>query len=217
MKLVIGNKNYSSWSLRPWLLMEHFGIAFEEIHIALSTPEMPELMEKHCPSKKVPTLHDDGVIIWDSLAICEYLNESYLDGRGYPDDVQERGVARALTAEMHAGFATVRTLMPMDIRAANKTYDTDNVGLAIEIQRIDEIWSADWSDKAGMFLFGDFGIVDCFFAPVAYRFRTFNVPLSDKAKAYQQALLALPTMQAWETAAKAETAVIENDNLERKK
>lgn len=210
MKLVIGNKNYSSWSLRPWLLMEHFGIAFEEIHIALSTSEMPELMDKHCPSKKVPTLHDDGVIIWDSLAICEYLNESYLDGKGYPDEVQQRGVARALTAEMHAGFPTIRTVMSMDIRAENKTYDTDNVGLAKEIQRIDEIWSENWSDNDGHFLFGEFGIVDCFFAPVAYRFRTFNVPLSDKATAYQQALLALPVMQAWETAAKAETAVIED-------
>ncbi len=209
MQLVIGNKNYSSWSLRPWLLISHFGLQFEEIYIPLFSPEMPALMDKHCPNKKVPTLHDGDAVIWDSLAICEYINEQYLDGKGYPVDARQRAQARALTAEMHAGFATIRRIMSMDIRAAHKSYDSGNAELAKEIKRVDAIWSGDWSEAKGDFLFGDFGIVDCFFAPVAFRFRTFDVPLSAKAKAYQQALLVLPAMQTWQAEALKETAVIE--------
>ncbi len=158
MQLVIGNKNYSSWSLRPWLLMSHFGLQFEEIHIPLFSPEMPALMDKHCPNKKVPTLHDGDGVIWDSLAICEYVNEQYLDGKGYPVDARQRAQARALTAEMHAGFATIRSVMSMDIRAEHKSYDSGNAELAKEIERVDAIWSGDWSEAKGEFLFGDFGI-----------------------------------------------------------
>ncbi len=205
MKLIIGNKNYSSWSLRPWLLMKHFDLKFDEVRIPLSTPEMPALMDKFCPNKKVPTLYDGDCVIWDSLAICEYINEQYLNGRAYPNDGRQRATARALACEMHSGFVTIRNQMSMDIRVSGKNYDKNDAELAKEIQRIDNIFAS----AKGEFLCGDFGIVDCFFAPVVYRFRTFNVPLSDKSRRYQQTLLALPALQRWEIAAKQETEVIE--------
>lgn len=205
MKLIIGNKNYSSWSLRPWLLMTHFGVDFEEVFIPLFSPEMPALMNTYCPTHKVPTLHDEDLIIPDSLAICEYINEVYLDGKGYPADVKCRAQARSLVAEMHAGFMALRSNMAIDVRAVGKVYDKEDAELAKEIARIDAIWSA----RQGEFLFGDVGIVDCFFAPVAFRFRTFSVDLSDKAAKYQQALLDLPAVRTWEAAARKETQIIE--------
>ncbi len=205
MKLIIGNKNYSSWSLRPWLLMTYFGLDFEEVHISLFTPEMPDLMNKYCPNKKVPTLHDGDCVIWDSLAICEYINETYLNGKGYPKDNTERAIARALVCEMHSGFSNIRTQMSMDIRVNNKNYDTDNAELAKEIQRIDDIFSS----AKGDFLCGNFGIVDCFFAPIAFRCRTFNVKLSDKAQQYQQKLLSLPAMKLWENDAQKEKEILD--------
>ncbi|PIE45266.1 MAG: glutathione S-transferase [Gammaproteobacteria bacterium] len=156
----------------------------------------------------MPTLHDGDCVIWDSLAICEYINEQYLDGKGYPNDAGQRALARSLACEMHSGFIAIRSQMSMDIRAEHGAYDSDNTELVKETQQIDAIWSSDWSEDRGDFLFGDFGIVDCFFAPVAFRFRTFDVPLSTKAKAYQQTLLALPEMQMWQAEALKETATI---------
>ncbi len=204
MELIIGNKNYSSWSLRPWLLMKHFEVAFEERKISLYSAETASLLDTYCPNKKVPVLNDGNVTVWDSLAICEYINEQYLDGKGYQNDGTKRAIARSLACEMHSGFVNIRTYMSMDIRASNKKYDTNNNELAKEIQRIDDIFAS----AEGEFLCGEFGIVDCFFAPVAFRFRTYNVALSDKAQQYQQKLLALPAMKLWENDALEETEMI---------
>ncbi|MPV86798.1 glutathione S-transferase family protein [Ostreibacterium oceani] len=210
MKLIIGNKNYSSWSLRPWLLMAYHGLDFETVLIPLYSAEMPALMAKYCPSKKVPTLHDGALIVSDSLAICEYISEKYLSNNGWPSDIETRAKARALAAEMHSGFFQIRTQMPMDIREKHKTYDASDNALFAEIARIDAIWSQAVDDE---FLCGSFGIADCMFAPVAFRFQTYDVALSAPAKRYQKALLALPAMQAWQDAALLETMIIKNLNI----
>ncbi|MDP8162903.1 glutathione S-transferase family protein [Pasteurella skyensis] len=204
MQLIIGDKNYSSWSLRPWLLMTYFRLAFEEICIPLYSPKTSSLIKEYCPSNKVPVLNDGNLVIWDSLAICEYINEKYLSGRAYPNDIEQRALARALVAEMHSGFVNIRNQMSMDILARDKVFDKKTVELVKEIERIDEIFS----NAKGEFLCGDFGIVDCFFAPIAFRFRSFNVQLSDKSLQYQKTLLALPSVQQWERGAFEEMTIL---------
>lgn len=209
MELVIGNKNYSSWSLRPWLLLTHFKVPFEEVFIPLATSETPRLLAKHCPAKKVPVLYDGNLIVWDSLSICEYISEHYLQGKGYPADNKQRAVARSLVAEMHSGFPMIRQYMAMDVRGRGKTYDVNHVELAKEIERVEEIFSGKYAVDGAPFLMGEFGIVDCMYAPIALRFRCFFVELSSTAQDYMNQLLALFAMQSWQNAANLEKAVID--------
>ncbi|WP_269790203.1 glutathione S-transferase family protein [Stenotrophomonas sp. Iso1] len=199
--LVIGNKNYSSWSLRSWLLLRHFGVDFDEVRLALDTPEFVAEIGRYSPSGKVPALHDGEVQVWDSLAICEYANERWLDGRGWPLDSRQRALARAAAAEMHSGFVALRSQLPMNSRRTPDAYDWDAAAQR-DIDRIQALWrELRRSEGAGgEFLFGDFGIVDAMFAPVAVRFDGYGVSLDGEAGAYQRALLALPAMREWRQA-----------------
>ena len=204
-RLVIGNKNYSSWSLRPWLLLRHFGVPFEEQRLPLDTPAFHAEIGRWSPTRRVPVLHDDGLVVWDSLAICEYANERWLGGRGWPEHTQARAQARAAAAEMHSGFAALRTQLPMNCRRQPDRYRWDAEAEA-DIARVQELWErlrgAYGGD--GDFLCGEFGIVDAMFAPVAVRFRGYGVALGETPARYCGALLALPAMREWLDAAARE-------------
>ncbi len=210
MKLIIGNKNYSSWSLRPWLAAREAGLSFEEIRIPLFIPGSRERILAHSPSGKVPCLIDHAVTVWDSLAICEYLAEKV--PALWPQDGAARAVARAVSAEMHSGFAQLRQHMTMNIRkdyhGHGHTPEVD-----AEIARIVTIWDRARSrfgsaNGGGDYLFGRFSIADAMFAPVAFRFRTYGVRPEGAAGAYLATLLANPHMREWEAAARAETETI---------
>lgn len=199
MLLVIGNKNYSSWSLRPWIAMKVLGLAFEEKRIALYTPLARDEMLAHSPAGKVPILVDDGALVWDSLAILEYLAERH-PGL-WPADRAERARARSIAAEMHSGFAELRTHMSMNVRRHYPGKGRTPAVLA-EIERVEAIFSA----AKGPFLFGAFGAADAMYAPVALRFRTYGVAVRNRA--YMAAMLALPAMGEWIAAAERETESI---------
>lgn len=204
--LVIGNKNYSSWSLRPWLLLRHFGVPFEERRLPLDAPEFHAEIARWSPSRRVPVLHDDGLAIWDSLAICEYANERWLDGRGWPADRAARAQARAAAAEMHSGFAHLREQLPMNVRRTPDRYRWDARAQA-DIDRVQALWR-DLRGRFGgdgEFLCGAFGIVDAMFAPVLYRFLGYGVAMDEVATQWCAAMSALPAMREWRTAALAET------------
>jgi glutathione S-transferase len=203
--LVIGNKNYSSWSLRPWLLLRHFGLPFEERRLLLDTPEFAREVAQLSPSRRVPVLHDDGLVIWDSLAICEYVSEALLDGRGSPQARDSRALARSASAEMHAGFVALRNQLPMNCARQPDGYRWDEAAQQ-DIDRVQALWSELRARHAGSgdFLCGEFGIVDAMFAPVAIRFAGYGVPLDASARAYVDALLALPALREWITAGIAE-------------
>jgi glutathione S-transferase len=195
--LVIGNKNYSSWSLRPWIALKVLGLPFEEKRIALYGPGSQEAILRFSPAGKVPVLIDGGTTVWDSLAILEYLAESH--GRLWPADAAQRARARAISAEMHSGFSNLRSHMSMNVR---KRYPGKGRTPEVlrEIQRIDEIWS----QAMQPFLFGPFSAADAMYAPVALRFRTYAVQLSGPAQTYMDVLLGLPGMQEWIAAAARE-------------
>ena len=216
MKLVIGNKNYSSWSLRPWLLLEHFAIPFEEVRIALYTPESRPLLKTHSPSGKVPALIDGTVAIWDSLAICEYVAELEAARTAWPEDRAARAIARSVAAEMHSGFATLRELMPMNVRARGRRVDR-TAALGDDIARVQELWTScrERAGSDGPWLFGRFSIADAMFAPVACRFRTYDVACAGTAAAYLATLLAHPALQRWSAAAERETEVVESSEVGR--
>ena len=204
--LVIGNKNYSSWSLRPWLLLRHFGVAFDEQRLVLDTPAFHAEIGHWSPTRRVPALHDDGLVVWDSLAICEYVNERWLRGRGGPEHLPTRAVARAAAAEMHSGFAALRTQLPMNVRREPDAYRWDDAAQR-DIDRVQQLWRQlrESHGADGAFLCGGFGIVDAMFAPVAFRFIGYGVPMDHVASAYVGALLALPAMREWRAASEAES------------
>lgn len=211
LTLVIGNKNYSSWSLRPWLAMKQAGIAFNESNVLLARPESKEKILRYSPSGRVPCLIDGELTVFDSLAVCEYVNEQYADGALWPRDVAMRAQARSVVAEMHSGFAALRTHMPMDIRSRDA--DKGEMALrredvAADIARIHSVWS-EYLAQGGPMLFGSFTIADAFYAPVVTRFATYGVKLSPLLAAYSDCVLSLPAMQQWIAAAKAETETIE--------
>ena len=211
--LVIGNKNYSSWSLRPWLLLRHFGVAFDEVRLLLDTPGFAQQVARWSPSHRVPVLHDGDRVVWDSLAICEYANERWLDGQGWPDDIGQRAVARSAAAEMHSGFAALRAQLPMNVRRQPRLPHWDARADA-DIARVQEIWR-DLRAQAGgrgRFLCGEsFGVVDAMFAPVCVRLRGYGVALDATASDYVEAIFALPAMQQWTQAALAETERVASD------
>jgi glutathione S-transferase len=213
MKLVIGNKNYSSWSLRPWLLLKAFDVPFEEQNVSLlglGTPGLTRRLLDYSPSARVPVLIDGERVIWDTLAICEYVSEQYLSGRGWPENPGCRARARAITAEMHSGFAALRTAMPMNCRAKRRLVPTGAV--LADIKRVDEIWSDRRPIEDGdSWLFGEFSIADCFYAPVAFRFETYGVVLSSEASEYMKKLLAHPAVEDWYHDALLESEVIVED------
>jgi len=211
LTLVIGNKNYSSWSLRPWLAMKMAGVTFDELRIPLDQPDTKANIRRHSPTGKVPCLIDSGaagkLTVWDSLAICEYVNEAYANGRLWPADRTARARARSAAAEMHSGFAALRTHMSMDIRA--RKYERGAAALAREdvaadVARIRALWFDALAESGGPFLFGEFSIADAFFAPVVMRFVTYGVELAPGLAAYRDRIVGLAPMQQWIDDATAE-------------
>jgi glutathione S-transferase len=195
MLLVIGNRNYSSWSLRPWLAMKAHGIAFDEKRIHLYAAGSKEEILRYSHAGKVPVLQDGGTTVWESLAILEYLAERY--PRLWPRDAAERATARSLAAEMHAGFAELRQHMSMNVRKRYPGKGRTPEVLA-DIARVTAIWA----QAKGPFLFGEFGAVDAMYAPVVLRFRTYGVEGPNRS--YMDAMLALPAMREWIDAAERE-------------
>ena len=214
LTLVIGNKNYSSWSLRAWFLLKEMGLEFDEILLKLFTDEFEQGIGKYSPSKQVPVLKDKQHIIWDSLSIAEYLNEQYPDKQNWPKDSSARILARSLAAEMHSGFFTLRSQMPMNCRAENRNIKmTDD--LQTDIDRIIHIWNECRNLYAtqGPWLFGEFSVADAMYAPVAFRFASYSVNVVDEARTYMDFLLSRPAMQQWKQDAIAEKEVIEAAEL----
>lgn len=208
--LVIGDKSFSSWSLRPWLAMKHCGIPFAEERIRLRQPDSKAEILRHTPAGKVPALKTKTGLVWESLAILEYLAERHPEHRLWPQDGEARAVARSIAAEMHAGFAALRHEMSMDLlgRLPSPPMST---GLEADIRRIAAIWKQTRArfGKGGPFLFGAFSNADAMYAPVATRFRTYGVDLASfgdngTAAAYAAQILALPAMEEWTEGAVAE-------------
>ena len=207
--LFIGSKNISSWSLRPWLVMKTVKLDFAEVLIPLRKPETKTAIKRNSPSGKVPALKiEDGQqseIVWDSLAICETLAERHPQAHLWPAEAAARAEARSIVAEMHSGFPDLRNVLSMDIAAR---HPTPPLGDAVQeqIARIVAIWESALArfGREGGSLFGHFSIADAFYAPVVTRFETYGVHLPVGAQAYTQRILALPAMQEWTKAAKAE-------------
>jgi len=207
--LVIGNKNYSSWSLRPWLLMKQSGLAFQEVRVPLYVAGSKETLRTYAPSGKVPVLLDGAVTVWDSLAISEYLAERHPEPQLWPADSAQRAVARSISAEMHSGFAPLRTNMTMNCRGFFPGLGR-TVEVAADIERIQRIWT-DCRERFGLsgpYLFGAFTVADAMYAPVVLRFKTYAVQLSPIAQEYANTVLALPALQEWIEAALAESEII---------
>lgn len=201
--LYIGNRNYSSWSLRPWLVLQYFDLSFREERIPLDTDEFRTRIASLNVAGRVPVLQHGDITIWESLAICEYLAETFPDKTMWPATIAERARARAVAGEMHSGFSNLRGQMPMNCRAENRCVPMTEE-LRRDIGRVEEIWGRELAASGGPFLFGDFCIADAMYAPVASRFRTYGVSPAGAAGAYIDTVLELPAMQTWYEAARAE-------------
>jgi glutathione S-transferase len=216
VKIVIGNKNYSSWSLRPWLMLKHVGVPFEEEVIPFEQADTAQRIAKHSPSGRVPVVIDETpngpLTVWDSIAIGEYLNEKFPQAKLWPEDAAARAVARSVSAEMHSGFSDLRNDLSMRLRStyAPRKLRAETQG---NIDRIQRIWGdcrarfgeKPRAGKPGPFLFGAFSIADAMYAPMVSRFRTYAVPMDPTCAAYAKAAWELPAMQEWLAAAQKET------------
>ncbi len=218
MQLWIGNKNYSSWSLRPWLLMTHTGIAFNEVNLRLSfaaDSEFKRRIETVSPAGRVPVLVDGDINVWDTLAIAEYLAETHPDKHLWPQDRTARANARSMCAEMHSGFGALRSGCPMNIEASlpevGERLMRDAAGVAADLARINAMWAQALAASGGPFLFGTFSVADAYFAPVCARIRTYALPVPPEVAAYAERIFALPAMQAWVADALAEHDWLEED------
>jgi glutathione S-transferase len=209
LALLIANKNYSSWSLRPWLAMRHSGLDFEEVRLVLGSPDFAERVRPWSPAGKVPVLRHENVYVWDSLAICEYLADSFHELHLWPRDGQRRALARAVSAEMHAGFAALRAQMPMNVRARGRRVPS-TPELERDITRVRELWKECRARATGRgpFLFGEFSIADAMYAPVAFRFATYGI-----ASDYAESLVQLPAMRDWAQAAAAEPETVASSEV----
>lgn len=219
--LYIGNKNYSSWSLRPWLLMQHFGIAFDEQVVGVAGRGASDLHRAYSDSGLVPCLHVRGMPaaagtafqVWDTLAIAEFLAEQHPDLALWPKDTLARARARSVSAEMHSGFGALRSAWGMNIKMRLKGAPL-SADVAADVARVEAIWRdarenfAAASGTSGPYLFGDFSVADAMFAPVVFRFFSYAAPLTALSQAYVQTMLAHPAMRAWEAAALAETSAL---------
>ncbi|MEO8938054.1 MAG: glutathione S-transferase family protein [Burkholderiaceae bacterium] len=220
LQLIIGNKNYSSWSLRAWLLLTEAGIPFEETRLSLFAPSFHAAIGRHTPAGRVPVLIDpaegpDGLQIWDTLAIAEYVAERFPDRHLWPAARTERARARSLCAEMHAGFQRLRQAMPMNIVARLPGCGW-SIGVQDDIDRLVAMWRESLQRSGGPLLFGKFTIADAFFAPVVSRLSTYAVALPDDIAAYRDRILALDGMRAWTAAAIAEDEFLVQDEPYRR-
>ena len=213
MKLIFANRNYSSWSLRAWLVLRHFGIPFDEELVLLNGEGWKETIRKKSPSGKVPVLVDGDVTVPETIAIIEYLNDKYPAKGIWPSNRIERALARAAAAEMHGGFAALRNAAPMNLRASHPgKVDADEV--ADDLRRIERLWGELISRSGGPYLFGSFTAADAMFAPVATRIRTYDLPVTDLAQEYVEAIYALPAFQEWLAEAVKEPWVVEHDEID---
>ena len=224
MDLYIGNKNYSSWSLRAWLLMRQSGIAFTEKRLRLdwnADSAFKRTLLALAPSGRVPLLVDDGFAVWDSLAIAEYLAELHPDKRLWPADRRQRARARSLCAEMHSGFTALRNRCPMNVEASlpevGARCAAEWPDVAADLRRIDAMWSEQLEASGGPFLFGAFGIADAYYAPVCSRVKTYALPVGAAAKGYVERIHALPAMREWCAAGRDEHDFIEDDEPYRQR
>ena len=212
--LVIANKCYSSWSLRPWLLMKQLGVAFDEITIPLDLPDTKEKVLKHSPAGKVPILIDGDVTVWESIAIMEYVGETY-GAPVWPADRKARAMARAVAAEMHAGFSALRSACPMNL---GKKYGSRDRGEAVarDVARFSEIVreARERFGAGGPFLFGAFSAADAMYAPLATRLDTYSIVLDAVTQAYVDAILSLPAFQEWRSAALKEEWIVPHDEVD---
>jgi len=214
LRLTIGNKNYSSWSLRPWILMKHLGLEFSERQIPLDTAEFADRIAALSPTRRVPVLEHGHLRIWDSLAICEYVCE--LAGAGWPRERGTRAVARAVSAEMHSGFSILRSQWPMNTRASGRR-TAPNPERTADIARIEELWN-DCRTRfgaGGPWLFGEYSVADAMYAPVVLRFRTYGAPLTPASQSYVATVLGDAALQEWLDAAAAETWTLEPSEIGR--
>ena len=211
LSIILGNKAYSSWSLRGWLMLEATGAPFDETVIPLDRPESKAAILAQSPAGRVPVIKADALTIWDSLAIGEYLAERFPDAGLWPSDVEARAIARSVSAEMHAGFEALRRDMPMDLKQDRPGQGHTPDALA-DVARIAEIWAEcrERFGAGGPFLFGQFCIADAMYAPVATRLTTYGVPLDAGAAAYVEAILDWPAMRRWKEAAIAEPWILES-------
>jgi glutathione S-transferase len=210
MKLIIGNKNYSSWSFRPWIAMKVAGIAFEERVISLNDPDFKRAIAPVSQNGKVPALDDDGVHVWESLAILEYLAEKFPHAGLWPADTRARAHARAVAAEIHGGFVALRSECPMNFWRPVKRRELSADALA-NVARIDAMWSECQARYGGPFLFGAFGAADAMYAPVVSRLHTYAADVGERARAYMGAVMALPAWREWKEAALKEPWVLPED------
>ena len=203
-------------SLRAWLLLSAHDISFTEEKIHLSLPGTATEIATFNEAGKVPVLHDNDLIIWDSLAICEYVSERYLEGHGWPESLEKRAQARSCAAEMHSGFFHLREDMPMNCRAEGRRVDL-SAALQKDIDRIDSLWQRLRRENSaeGPWLFGRFSIADCMFAPVAFRFATYGVKLSAESHDYAESLRDHPKMRLWLAEARQESEIIEAEEVGR--
>lgn len=212
--LTIGNKNYSSWSLRPWILLKHLGLSFEERLIPLDTAEFARDIAAISPTRRVPVLQHGELLLWDSLAICEYACE--LAGRGWPRDRAARAVARSACAEMHAGFSILRSQWPMNARAHGRR-TAANPERSADLTRIEDLW-ADCRRRFGgdgPWLFGEYSVADAMYAPVVLRMKTYGAHLRPDSSEYYATVLADAHMRDWLAAAEAESWTIEASEIGR--
>lgn len=212
LKLIIGNKNYSSWSLRPWIFMKYFNLSFEEKRVPLYTATTDSELAEYNSNFKVPVLVDGDINVWDSLSILEYLSERFLNSEGLPNDPKQRAIARSMSAEMHSSYFNIRNDLPMNCRKSilgveisQQTQD--------EINRVLSLWQQCRTDfgVGGDYLFGKFSIVDAMFAPIVSRFETYHITQNDICSAYSKKILHLPAMVEWITASHQETEVITSE------
>lgn len=207
MRLIIAQKNYSSWSMRPWLVLSHFKLPFETRTVWLGQPDTRSQIFQYSPSGRLPCLIDGDLTMWDSLAICEYLAEKFPQHALWPRDAAARAHARSISAEMHSGFAELRASMWMNIRASFAGKGATPAVMA-DITRIVSIWEDCLAHYEGPFLFGDFTIADAMYAPVVMRFNTYQPPLPAIAQAYAKRITELPAVQAWIADARVEPAAM---------
>lgn len=216
LRLVIGNKRYSSWSLRPWLAMTHFAIPFEETKILLDLPGTKAEILRFSPSGRVPCLIDGDIVVWETLAILEYLAESFPDRAIWPRDRAARAHARAVSNEMHAGFQALRGACPMNLRRDFPWRGWGGEAAAADVARIEALWRGTRArfGATGPFLFGEFSAADAMFAPVVARLAGYSWPLAADTRAYVDAVLALPAFLAWKAGADQETEIVAADEVE---
>ncbi|HEU0202798.1 MAG TPA: glutathione S-transferase family protein [Burkholderiaceae bacterium] len=212
MKLIIGNKNYSSWSMRPWILLRHAGIAFEEMRLSFNSPTFKQDALRYSPVGKVPILVDGAITVWDTLAIAEYVAEKFRDKQLWPADLALRAHARAICAEMHSGFANLRSRMSMNVTARLPGLGWD-IAVQREIDRIASMWLElrQRHGARGPFLFGSFSVADAYYAPVVMRFQTYAPALPAALNEYRETMLALPAVQAWCAGAERENEFVVED------